>query len=345
MHEQTAALGLAAAITETARRQGAEVGRLLDSLGLAEEHLCDLEARVPAQALMVLSERLAAETGDPLFGLRVAEQADAAAFGVLGFALRSSSTLGEALERVIRFASVLNETTEMRLERAGDRATIYDGPTPPQAWPRAYAEQAMGHFLVLARRWSGTQICPIEVGFQHQVPAELERALERFFGCPVYSDQPTNRIVFPRAALQLGFRQAEPALAEYLERQLLTARASLRDSPAGLRAVRAEIARQLRKSAPTLAGVARALSLSRRTLQRRLQGQASSFDQLLDTVRRELALGAIRRPEVTVEELSDLCRYNDPRAFRRAFRRWTGRTPQAYLQALKIGAEGSSNGA
>lgn len=74
--------------------------------------------------------------------------------------------------------------------------------------------------------------------------------------------------------------------------------------------------------------VCRRLALSARTLQRRLSEESTGFAELLDDVRRERALALLEAPDLTVSQISFLLGYSEPAAFFRAFRRWTGATPQ-----------------
>jgi AraC-like DNA-binding protein len=94
--------------------------------------------------------------------------------------------------------------------------------------------------------------------------------------------------------------------------------------------VREAIGRTLSDTAPTVAAIGRSLGMSRRTLQRRLSERGVTFGQVLDSVRRDAALLAISRPGTSVYEVALSCGFDDVKALRRAFRRWTGRSPSEY---------------
>lgn len=81
---------------------------------------------------------------------------------------------------------------------------------------------------------------------------------------------------------------------------------------------------------PSLAGVARGLSVSVRTLQRRLEQEETTFECAVDDVRRERALKLLGSSEVAIAEVSWLLGYSEQSAFTRAFRRWTGVPPAAW---------------
>jgi AraC-like DNA-binding protein len=84
---------------------------------------------------------------------------------------------------------------------------------------------------------------------------------------------------------------------------------------------------------PSEGDIARALNLSVRSLQRRLGDEHTTFKQLLDDTRRELALQYIRDPSVTITEMTYLLGYAEPANFSRAFKRWTGSSPSAVRAA------------
>jgi len=94
--------------------------------------------------------------------------------------------------------------------------------------------------------------------------------------------------------------------------------------------VRHAIGRTLPDTTPTLSSVGRSLGMSPRTLQRRLSERGVTFGQILDSVRRDAAINAIARPGTSVNEVALSCGFDDVKALRRAFRRWTGRSPSEY---------------
>ena len=99
--------------------------------------------------------------------------------------------------------------------------------------------------------------------------------------------------------------------------------------------VRAALAPRVGPEPPTMASVARAVGLSERTLQRRLGERGTSFERLLQDVRRQRTLELLAQPSLTIQSVALEMGYHDASSFHRAFRAWTGLTPAVYRARLK----------
>jgi AraC-like DNA-binding protein len=150
------------------------------------------------------------------------------------------------------------------------------------------------------------------VAVAHVVPGTLARAL-------LASVQWLAPPMFP-SLVTSSHLEARAWVMGHLER-----------APGGtLGAVRDAIGRTLPAHTPTVSSSGRSLGMSRRTLQRRLSERGVTFPQILDSVRRDTAMSAITRPGTSVHEVALSCGFDDVKALRRAFRRWTGCSPSEY---------------
>jgi AraC-like DNA-binding protein len=86
----------------------------------------------------------------------------------------------------------------------------------------------------------------------------------------------------------------------------------------------------LPRSVPTARQIAARLGVGERTFARRLAAEGASFRQVLDELRRDLALSYLADPELTLSEIAYLLGYAEQSAFTSAFRRWTGQSPRRY---------------
>jgi AraC-like DNA-binding protein len=130
-------------------------------------------------------------------------------------------------------------------------------------------------------------------------------------------------------------RDADAALAGIIRRRLDNARADRDRSSTGAMSTRVRriVVEQLGQAALTVDAVATALAVSRRTLTRRLAEEHASFRGILDEVRSDFARALLQDPSVSIGDIAFFLQYSEPAAFHRSFRRWTGRTPQAFRDA------------
>jgi AraC-like DNA-binding protein len=149
-------------------------------------------------------------------------------------------------------------------------------------------------------------------------------------GCPVTFGAPETRLLLHRAPIERPLPRHDPALFAYLERHT---RSILARIPAAGRAadqVRRLITEELRNGEPSQADISRRLAMSERTLQRRLRDENTTFAEILDSARAELSQLYLREGNIAAYEVAFLLGYSEPSAFHRAFRRWTGQTPQEF---------------
>jgi AraC-like DNA-binding protein len=308
-------------------REGLDERRLLVTAGIDTALLRDDLARIPRDADTALWHAIERALADDTFGLRFAQDLTAEAFGPVGFYAMSGGTIGEALARSVRYHHVVKDDVDVRATLV-ERALHVEQILPPDQapWSRPIGDYAIASYVSLARRWTGVRITPREVRFRHGAPRD-RGAYERFFGCPVWFDQPATAIVLDRETLEIPLSTAQPEFDRYLERLVREAVSPLerRDLVADARAAIKEAL--LHDRTVSLPVVARRVGASSRTLQRRLESAGLTFQSAVDEVRRAIALPLLTATDLSVEEIGERLGYSDVAAFRRAFRRWTGVPP------------------
>ena len=320
----TALASLARYALDAAASFGLDRSHLIADAGLDVTTLSDVDGRVPVAKLMRLWERAAELSGDDFFGLHVAERmASAETVQVVGFAARGAATLGEAIATVGRFARVMNETTTFELVRTGTSCSLRVGPATGHArWPRAYAEVVIGGYLKVGRMFAGEAEACSGASFEHARPPDASE-YHRFFGPTVSFSAAFNSLSFPGEFLDLPLELADPALAAYLRAQAQRMLEQLPAVGATRQRVREVIVECLSEAAD-VGTVARRCGLSKRTLQRSLREEGTSFHAIRDEVRKRVALDLLAASRFSVAEVAALVGYANTSAFRAAVRRWTG---------------------
>ncbi|HEU4411776.1 MAG TPA: AraC family transcriptional regulator [Polyangiaceae bacterium] len=307
------------------RDEGLDVDALARAAGLAS-----LEGFLAPDAADRFFALALASVGDPAFGLRLGASLRPELFDVIGFAAMSRRTYGEALALLARYKRmVTGDRLELARTPTEARLRFRAAPlAPPALAIKIEAELA---FLVTFGRRLGAApaLAPRRVSFEHEAPPHAA-ACEAFFRCPLAFAAGRNELVLAPADLDLPLVSGNAELAPFFEDRAdgLLAEA---DASAPLEArVRAALAGALRGDLPPLEDVAQKLALSPRTLQRRLHAEGTSYQRLVDEVREGLARRHVREGRLGATEIAFLLGFTNPNSFYRAFRRWTGTTPEAF---------------
>ena len=311
---------------------GIDSDRLLRARGVDPGTLDRDDFRLPVAVSDRIWTDAAIETGDPDFALHLAESIEPRSFGVLTYILGSSATVGEAFHRLAQHFAVVSSASGYRLERDGEEARLLV--EMPELDRRArHARQSIEFLVATAYCFNRTQCVEpwsaSTVWFPHVAPASVDEHRRIFAGATIVFGAPRCGYAFDRQALEIPLRRSDPRLLEILERHAHelrrgTASGELQDR---LRAaLSAALADGSELGTDTLA---RTLGVSTRTLRRQLASAGTSFSEVLDQLRQEMAINLLDSDSPPVEVAHALA-FSDLRALNRAFRRWFGITPIAY---------------
>ncbi len=315
---------------EVARQVGLEPIAAVRAAGLDPRALSEPEMRVPAADVAQLLERSAEASDCPTFALRMARSRQLANFGAVSLLITHQATLREALATVIEYRNLLNESLAMSLEEHGELVILREElVAAPGAPMRQAYELAIGVIFRVCHALLGGRWRPESVHFTHAAPPDL--AVHRsVFGANVEFGSEFNGIVFRAADLDRPNPTADPALAEY-------ARTFVESLP---RAQVGSLAREVSKAVYLLLPVGRAsivqvaqgLGLHPRTLQRRLAAEGEEFSQLVDRVRRDLAVRYVANPAYSLAQIARMLGYGQHSSFTRWFAAEFGAPPAAWRQ-------------
>jgi AraC-like DNA-binding protein len=316
------------------RALGIEADVVLSAAGVAPAILNDADARIPHRLALGVWCEAVRRSGDDAFGIHAAEGIRPGAFDVLDYATRSSATLAEGLARLVRYHRILHDAAVVQLSVNGDRARLTHAlPDHAGELPRHTAEFIVAAWVVVARQATGMDFAPLDVSFRHSPPPDL-REHERLFRAPIRFDSAANGLVLPRTTLDLPLLKSDPGLCAVLERQMGELLERLPRTTSFSVRVGQMVGKDLSTAAPSATAAARKLHMSRRTLQRLLQAEGTTFSELVDGLRRDLATRYLREPAIAIAEVAFLLGFSEASAFHRAFKRWHGVTPAAYRANL-----------
>ncbi|NBD08798.1 AraC family transcriptional regulator [Corallococcus silvisoli] len=319
---------IGALIVHAASAAGVAPQALQAATGFDPKSAEDPDARIPLEvenALWSEAERL---SGDAQFGLHAAEGLRPGTFDVLDYAIRSAPTVRASLERLARYNRIVHDAAAFTLSNKGDVMRVEHAFQVAGMAPCRHASEfTLASIIAVGRQLAGVSVRARKVEFIHLEPTStLEH--ERLFGVRPSFSARVNALELDHGVLEHPVLAADPSLSQVMER---FAELLLASRPVGpestLSQVRRLLAAALPEGATTLADISARLRMSERSLQRRLAQEGTSFDGLLDDLRRELASRHLADPRIAIAEVAYLLGYSEPSAFHRAFRRWTGMTP------------------
>lgn len=327
--ERTTSSTWAHAIADALASEGLDVPALFAELGLDYSLLAEPDARIAQDSMTRLWQLAVKRSGNPAVGLNMARVIRPAHFNVLGFALMSSTNLKEGFARIVRYQRLIGEAADLNLQV---RPTCYElqvaihGDALPA--PVQSHDAALAYAMAFVRWMTGDPIRPLKASFACPQPAELE-PYSALFDCPLEFDAPCYALSYSREVMEKPLATANAALSQAHERLAAEYLARFEQSRVTHQA-RQVLCRLLPQGEPKRQAVADALRMSTRTLQRRLQEEGKSYQQVLDETRRELSIQYLGQPQLTLLEIAYLLGFADPSNFFRAFKRWFGMPPGQY---------------
>ncbi|MBV6839409.1 AraC family transcriptional regulator [Xanthomonas campestris pv. merremiae] len=246
------------------------------------------------------------------------------------FAALCSSNLGNALDRLgsyVKLIAPMSVSVNRGRTQADVTIGFLDQTKPP---PSVFIAFKLVFFVQLARLATRTPVTPLHVGWplsEHKSAAD-KALYAAFFGRPLEASA-SPRLVFSTADIERPFLTENHKMWLFFEPSLRQRLADLDRTASTVERVRSTLLEALPAGEVSMHAVSKRLGMSSRTLQRRLQEENTTFQQTLDLVRAALADHYLRKTMMSSAEIALLLGFDDTNSFVRAFRLWTGRTPQA----------------
>lgn len=295
------------------------------------------EADVSVAAYLNLLQAAHTQAG-PLFGWQLGQQVKPTTYGVNGILLLACPTLGEALQQVLRFESLVHDLGRSSFTAQGEQVVYAwrnDCASHPMAG--ALAESVFSGIHTCAQWLVGKPFGDFEISFMHHTDAATAARITELSGARVHWGAKENRVVFPASVLAWLIPQANKTLLPLLQQHADSLLQARHPREVGIVAqVRQCISARLGQGPVKLADVACDLCLSTRTLQRRLLEAGVAYQTLLDATRHELARHYLASSAMPVAEVGFLLGFQDTPAFHHAFKSWEGTGPGQYRAGIHV---------
>lgn len=310
-------------ILEGMREVGVDVAVVCAAMGVTWAALEARETLVPPAQLSLMWHEGARMYGRGTIGLATAMAAPKGRH-IFDYVASSSSTLHEALRQIARYHRLATRNADIQFRREGEFTLMqFLLSLPNAAVPSPVLEYAAGTIVRRVFELVGQR--PREVRLPHR-PLGPRRDYSRMLGVPVRFEQDAA-IVFDDELLRMPCREHDPNLFRFVSAHAEAMLQHEARNPTTCSQVRRLVLELVERGEPSLAEVARELATSQRSLQRRLKEEGTSFRDVIDDVRKDLALAYLTDHRMSVSEVAYLLGYSEAGAFVRAFKRWTGKTP------------------
>lgn len=303
--------------------QGVDSGWLLSEAGIDPERLKHSHERFKLEEVNRLWELAVARTGNATLGLDRSQARRHIHFNIAEQAMWSSPDLAAGLAVLAQYLHLIADASTFSLvPERNDRWLVLDYGTADDS-PRQRVEFSMFATLLLCQRVTRHELRPLVVEFVFPEPTDFH-PYRMAFHCPLRFGQSANRMRLSRDDLQLPvIGEGESIFA--IQDHVIEAR--LARSGRGLTAYRAseEMIRNLHLGEPKREDLARRLGLTDAAFDKRIRSESNTtFEQLLDGVRRELAEQYLRQPGYTAGQVSHLLGWENAAQLTAACKRWFG---------------------
>lgn len=308
---------------------GVDSQQLFREAGLDISKLSDTNARYPLEGTTRLWQLARTATNNECIGLYAASHASITTFHALGYSQLASSTLKEAFERLIRYFRIVTNAGDMLFEAVGEnyRLKLLVNPDGPQ--PAHEAVDALVTVIIgMCRILYGKEFAPMRVRLCRPAPVNV-LAFQVAMRGPVEFSANANEILIAGYTARKPLDYANAELARHNEKIITSYLAQFERDDIVSR-VQSKLVRMLPNGNQSQEAVADALHMSLRNLQRRLDLKGTSWKDLLNSMRNDLAKSYLKDNKYSISEIAFLLGFSDASSFTRAFRRWEGKSPKAW---------------
>ncbi|WP_250431772.1 AraC family transcriptional regulator [Pontibacter ruber] len=319
------------------RLKGHDAESIARAAGIKPEQLQDVNARITIAQMVALWQTAVQVTGDPDVALHVSEAVNPTSAGLIAYVMMNALTLHESLRKLCKYQDIVCEGIRTSLQVQQQEAhVVLQVVSPALTDPRHAIDSEMVIYKNAFEALVGQKLPFRQALFAYTQPESITEHQRIFAGAELVFGAAVSGFVFDTEYLQLPVVSPNPELNLLFEQYANEYLQRLREPKSMAEKVQRELARLLKGEEPSITTVARSLAVSVRSLQARLHEENTSYQALLDEVRKELALRHLQSGRHTVSDVAYLLGFSEPSAFSRSFKKWTGLPPQHYRQSIAI---------
>jgi AraC-like DNA-binding protein len=327
LHAHLTTLNAVSLVLNTFKAEGLPSEALLAGSGICAADLSRADTRITTNQEMRVCANAVALRRD--VGLALGRQMHVSAYGMLGYALLTSATFGDALRLALRYPALLGTLFKLSLEADGERIwfTASDYRENP-AMQMFNVELCLASLKVICDDLLGQPLALLGARFEYNAPDYRARYSE-CFACPLQFDAGTNAFAFDKHWLEQPLPLADAVTHQAMAERCRKQNQEFTGRQAWLGRIRQLLASQL-GAAPGIEGLAAQMNCSPRTLRRHLHELGCSYQELLDELRFERAKQWLAADELPIYRIAEQLGFSETASFRHAFVRWSGVAPSQF---------------
>ncbi|NRA23837.1 MAG: AraC family transcriptional regulator ligand-binding domain-containing protein [Oleispira sp.] len=313
---------------------GGDPKALLEAAGLGRVPIEEENLMIPSHALYNALELASLELNLPDFGLRLSQYQDFDILGLLALMIKNTDSLPQLLQLLSKYYHTMhNHGAQISYTVTGTELCLqYEQAVPQAQGLKQSTFLAFGFVAKMAQTILQPSIKPKAVYFKCTAPNDLE-LFKEIFQVPVYFNQMFDGAIVNIAALQQPFKIAN-IIIPGVEALCLYTLGNTPEAVTVSQQLSLLISEHISYGKIDLKYYAAQLHLSERTLQRRLKLERTSFKEVLDGARKDLALRYLQHKTLNMAQITEALCFSEQAVFSRAFRRWYKASPISYKRSL-----------
>ena len=310
---------------------GIDARDLLLEAGIDPDEQSTATRRVPFESVEKLFRLIVERTGNPAIGIELAEYTNPMVYSSLGIALLCSSTLRRFFHRWERFFEVVSTLESARFEETEYGGYMAELPNVDYSEETrgVHADAFCAEVVKFVRLIYRPDYSPRRVDLNWEPPAECHLRYREYFGCEIQFGKSLTAVHFDIADLDVPLPSSNASLAFQNDQLARVMQSDVKKDDIQAR-VYARLIEFLPEGECSRARVARSLYLSESSFQKKLKAVGTSYQELLDRTRTELARHYLGTEGLSISEAAFMLGFTDSSNFSRAFKRWVGVSPSKY---------------
>ncbi|HEY0288260.1 MAG TPA: AraC family transcriptional regulator [Pseudomonas sp.] len=327
LHSHLTTLNAVSLVLSAFAAEGLSSEPLLAGSGIVEADLSRPDIRITTHQEMQVCANAVALRQE--IGLQLGRRMHVSSYGILGYALLTAATFGDALRLALQYPALLGTLFELSLVEDGEHIWFSASDYRDDEGLRVFnAELCIGSLKVICDDLLGKPLPLLAARFAHSAP-DYQSCYVDSFTCTLQFSARDNAFAFDKVWLEQPLPLADPVTHRDMRERCRRQNIEFTGRQAWLGRIRQLLADQLDQT-PSFGVIAQKMNCSERTLRRHLHTTGSSYQQLLDELRFERAKQLLYEDRLPIHRIAEVLGFSETASLRHAFIRWSGVAPSQF---------------